>query len=192
LDNEIIEELDDIFKIHEIKKNKKLLKYLSNLYCKTKEKFIFVIDEWYYIFNEDDIFTAEDRKIYLSYLNVLLKDKPYMTGILTPAKGTIQAILNFFAEYSMLKDDQYYEYFGLTKKEVRKLCLENNKLNYRDLEKWYKVYLSNTGEKIFNPLSITSALWNNKICNYWTETGKFNEVKDHIKYKFINIVKKMI
>jgi len=115
-----------------------------------------------------------------------------MTGILTPAKGTIQAILNFFAEYSMLKDDQYYEYFGLTKKEVRKLCLENNKLNYRDLEKWYKVYLSNTGEKIFNPLSITSALWNNKICNYWTETGKFNEVKDHIKYKFINIVKKMI
>ncbi|KAG4086204.1 hypothetical protein H8356DRAFT_1373450 [Neocallimastix lanati (nom. inval.)] len=193
LDNEIMNELDDIFKIHEIKENIILSKYLSNLYCKTKEKFIFVIDEWDYIFEEDILFTANDRNIYVSYLNDLLKDKPYvafayMTGILTPAKGTTQSKLNFFTEYSMLEDNQYYEYFRFTEKEVHKLCLENKKLNYGDLEKRYNGYLSNTGEKIFNPLSITSALMNNEIRNYWTKTGNFYEVKNHINFN-INGVK---
>lgn len=63
----------------------------------TGQKFIFVFDEWDYIFHRD--YAAEkDKKSYLSFLSMLLKDQPYvelayMTGILPIANHTTYGTL---------------------------------------------------------------------------------------------------
>jgi len=50
--------------------------YLDYLYMKTGERFIFVIDEWDYLFNPN-LFIVSERNDYLSYLKDLLKNKSY-------------------------------------------------------------------------------------------------------------------
>ncbi|ORX64713.1 hypothetical protein BCR32DRAFT_297968 [Anaeromyces robustus] len=194
IEKKIINELKSIstdFKniIDEYSKNGSyfLNEYIKYLYIKTGEKFIFVIDEWDYMFNHK-LFTVNERNYYLTYLKDLLKNKPYvafayMTGILPTAKGNSKSDLNFFNEFSMLEDDKYYKYFGFTEKEVKDLCKKKiNSLKYKDIEEWYDGYISNNGEKIFNSWSIISAFENNKIRNYWKETGPIREVKKYINF----------
>jgi len=98
-----------------------------------------------------------------------------MTGILPIAKQLSQSTLNCFNEYSMLNDELYYQYFGFTEQEVRDLCENNKNITYERLEDWYNGYKGPNGEKIFNTWSICQALSYNKINNYWTKTGRFNE-----------------
>jgi len=173
-------------------KTRNLKKYLKYLHIKTGEKFVFVIDEWDYMFNHK-LFTVKERNYYLSYLRVLLKNKPYvafayMTGILPTAKGTSESELNFFSEFTMLEDEKYYKYFGFTEEEVNYLYNKNEKiykknaLKYEDLEEWYNGYISNNGEKIFNSWSIISAFENNNVRNYWKETGSTNEIKNYLNF----------
>ena len=55
-----------------------------------QEQFVFVFDEWDYIFHKDFI-TEKNKKQYIQFLSNLLKDRPYvqmtyMTGILPIAK----------------------------------------------------------------------------------------------------------
>jgi len=45
-----------------------------------------------------------------------------MTGIVPLAKELSQSTINCIDEYSMLNDEKYYQYFGFTEQEVRKLC----------------------------------------------------------------------
>ena len=73
-----------------------------------------------------------------------------MTGILPIAKNSSITALYNFQEYSMIKDHIFYKYFGLTEKEVRKLCKRNGKLKYDDMENYYNGYKSSKGTKIFN------------------------------------------
>lgn len=54
------------------------------------KKYIFVLDEWDYVFHQEFV-TDADKKSYIRFLSNLLKDKPYvslayMTGILPIAK----------------------------------------------------------------------------------------------------------
>ncbi|OUM58348.1 hypothetical protein PIROE2DRAFT_16393 [Piromyces sp. E2] len=163
-----------------------LNKYLKYLHIKTGEKFIFIIDEWDYMFNHN-LFTVGERNDYLSYLKDLLKSKPYvafayMTGILPIGKGIPGTDLNFFSEFTMVKDKKYYRYFGFTEKEVKNLCKKNKVLKYKELEEWYDGYISNTGKKIFNSWSVISAFENNDIDNYWKETGSMNEIKNYLNF----------
>lgn len=70
------------------------------------EKFVFILDEWDFIFHRDFI-TQEDKRDYISFLSNLLKDKPYvslayMTGILPIAKYSSGSELNMFIEFSMV------------------------------------------------------------------------------------------
>jgi hypothetical protein len=96
----------------------------------------------------------------------------------------------------MLNDKDYYQYFGFTEQEVKELCRINNakynknknkSLEYKDIEDWYNGYKSYNGKKIFNSWSVYHALQNNRIENYWTETGRFNEVVDSIDFKIHGI-----
>ncbi|ORX44295.1 hypothetical protein BCR32DRAFT_331011 [Anaeromyces robustus] len=100
-----------------------------------------------------------------------------MTGISPIAKEFSQSTLNCFTEYSMLKDKKYYQYFGFTEQEVRDLYLEN----------WYNGYKAYNGEKIFNPWSIYHALVKDRIKNYWTKTGCFDELVNIINFNILGV-----
>ena len=85
-------------------------------------RFIFVLDEWDYIFHQDFV-TDQDRKSYLQFLRSLLKDRSYvllayMTGILPIAKYSSGSELNMFLEYTMITEERFSDSFGFTDTEV--------------------------------------------------------------------------
>ena len=87
-----------------------------------QERFVFVLDEWDFIFHKDFV-TEENKKQYVLFLSNLLKDRSYvqltyMTGILPIAKYSSGSELNMFWEYTMASEAKYNEYFGFTDSEV--------------------------------------------------------------------------
>ncbi|KAG4091459.1 hypothetical protein H8356DRAFT_604864 [Neocallimastix lanati (nom. inval.)] len=176
------------------KYSRKIYKNLQEVFVAIKEKFIIIIDEWDYIIS-NNLFTPKEQKKYIAFLKNLIKDQVYvafvyMTGILPIAKQMTQSTINCFNEYSMLNDKDYYQYFGFTEQEVIKLCEinktkynENETLEYENIENWYNGYKGYNGKKIFNSWSVYHALQNNRIENYWIQTGRFNEVVDSIDFK---------
>jgi len=172
--------------------NDRIYKNLQNLYNEREEKFILIIDEWDHIISSKK-FTYKDRNRYISFLQYLIKDRPYiaftyMTGILPIAKQLSQSTLNCFNEYFIIKDKEYYKYFGFTSKEVRSLCENNKVITYKKLKNWYNGYKGPKGKKIFNTWSVCQALQKNTICNYWTNVGRFDELIKIINFN-INGVK---
>ncbi|MCD8222064.1 MAG: ATP-binding protein [Clostridiales bacterium] len=163
---------------------------LDRIFNHTKEKFIFVLDEWDSVFHKDFI-TEEDRKSYIGFLANLLKDQAYvslayMTGILPIAKYSDSSTLNNFDEYTMATDDVYSEYFGFTDCEVddlyqRYLAREPKpNVSREDLEYWYDGYHTPKNKKMYNPRSVVYALRRNMVRNYWTATGSYAAVSDYI------------
>lgn len=79
-------------------------------YC-DGEKFIFVLDEWDYIYHQN-FATDQDKASFTIFLSNLLKDKAYvemayMTGILPIATYSTRSELNMFFEYSMATLDLF-------------------------------------------------------------------------------------
>lgn len=90
-----------------------------------QQRFVFVLDEWDFIFHKDFV-TEENKKQYVLFLSNLLKDRSYvqltyMTGILPIAKYSSGSELNMFWEYTMASEAKYNEYFGFTDSEVDQL-----------------------------------------------------------------------
>ena len=157
---------------------------------KTNEKFIFIIDEWDYIFSHD--LFKENQKDFLEFLRNLLKDKPYvalcyMTGVLPIKKYSEGSALNMFDEFTMLSDGIYDNYFGFTEDEVKYLCNKQNTISFEEISEWYNGYLSEDGEKIYNPRSVVKALQNGKCKSYWTNTGRMDEVLFYLKYNIAEV-----
>ena len=157
---------------------------------KTHEKFIFIIDEWDYIFSHD--LFKENQQDFLEFLRNLLKDKPYvalcyMTGVLPIKKYSEGSALNMFDEFTMLNDDIYDEYFGFTEDEVKYLCSKQNTISFNEISEWYNGYLTEEGEKIYNPRSVVKALLNGKCRSYWTNTGRMDEVLFYLKYNIAEV-----
>ena len=85
-------------------------------------QFVFVLDEWDFIFHQSFI-TENDKREYLMFLRNLLKDRPYvllayMTGILPIAKYSSGSELNMFSEFTLATEERFSEYFGFTEEEV--------------------------------------------------------------------------
>lgn len=163
---------------------------ISDMLFATQEKFIFILDEWDYIFS-NNLF-EENQNDYLEFLRNLLKDQPYvalcyMTGVLPIKKYSSGSALNMFDEYTFLKDRIFGEYFGFTEEEVIELCNKNGKMNFKELESWYNGYFTATEIKIYNPRSVVKALQNNYCDSYWTNTGEMNEVAEYLKYNILDI-----
>ncbi|MGL6106538.1 AAA family ATPase [Romboutsia sp.] len=163
---------------------------LSDKIYETKEKFIFIFDEWDFIFNRG--LFEENHNDFLEFLRLLLKDKSYvalayMTGILPIKKHSSGSALNMFEEFTFLKDRKFEEYFGFTEEEVKKLCSKNKEMNYEELERWYNGYMTATGIKIYNPRSVVLALSNNHCQSYWTNTGAMDEVLQYLKYNTLEV-----
>ena len=153
----------------------------------TGEKFIFILDEWDFIFHRDFIM-EHDKMAYLDFLSSLLKDQPYvelayLTGILPIAKYSSGSELNMFCEYTMVSEQKYATRFGFTSAETDKLYqkyLEQTNghaaVTRDGLRAWYDGYDTRLGERIYNPRSVVLAFINNNLGNYWTSSGPYDEI----------------
>lgn len=126
LQSEIIDELRECFPDSVCEGNKNLSVTLDKLYSKTKEGFIFIIDEWDCILR-DKRYSDEDQRRYFDFIRNHLKDKAYvslayMTGILPIKKYGTHSALNMFTEFSMTSPRMFAEYIGFTENEVKSLC----------------------------------------------------------------------
>ena len=166
----------------------------DEVYTKLDTKFIFIIDEWDYIFN-NDMYTKSDRKNFLEFLEGLLKDKAYvqltyMTGILPIAKYSSGSSLNMFYEYDAISDTIYGDYFGFLEEEVQQLCERQKEIKKlsdeqkeslaKELQDWYNGYKTCEGKDVYNSRSVVRALRDGVCQSYWTNTGKKKEVAAYI------------
>ena len=155
-------------------------------------RFIFVLDEWDFIFHRDFV-REKEKKDYIDFLSNLLKDQPYvdlayMTGILPIAKYSSGSELNMFLEYTMASEEMFSDVFGFTEAEVDLLFgrfltnQENPKITREDLKIWYDGYSSKAGNRIYNPRSVVAALTNNNLGNYWISSGPYDEIFYYIRH----------
>lgn len=155
-------------------------------------KFIFILDEWDYIFHQNFV-TEKDKEAYLTFLQNLLKDMPYvlftyMTGILPIAKYSSGSELNMFLEYTMVTEEKFSQYFGFTEDEVDILFdkylgyTANPYMTREGLQNWYDGYYSKSGNRLYNPRSVVTSLKNNNFGNYWTSSGPYDEIYYYIEH----------
>ena len=116
---------------------------IADMLTVTHEQFIFIIDEWDYIFSHE--LYPEHQGDFLEFLRNLLKDQPYvslayMTGVLPIKKYSTGSALNMFKEYTMLKDSFFGEFFGFTESEVESLCERQSALIMDEISDWYNGY----------------------------------------------------
>lgn len=164
---------------------------LSDIYAENVEQFVFVLDEWDFIFHRDFV-TENGKKDFINFLSNLLKDKPYvslayMTGILPIAKYSSGSELNMFTEFTMAKSPAFGDYFGFTEKEVDDLYDRYKRncpapsVSREGLKNWYDGYQTAAGEQVYNPRSVVQALSFNNLANYWTSSGPYDEIFYYIR-----------
>lgn len=193
INNKLVRDLKKEYPFVEISHDESVIDVLIDIYAEEDTaKFIFVFDEWDYIFHHDFV-TEEDKKAYLLFLRSLLKDRPYvllayMTGILPIAKYSSGSELNMFAEYTMATEERFSEYFGFTEKEVDALFrryqtvqAEPRHITRDGLKSWYDGYHTRSGERLYNPRSVVLSLTNNNFGNYWTSSGPYDEIYYYIE-----------
>ena len=151
------------------------------------DKFIFVLDEWDYIYHQSFV-TEEDKNAFTKFLSNLLKDKAYvemayMTGILPISKYSSGSEINMFCEYTMAAEEKFGEYFGFTDEEVDELYaryqaqgIERQHVTREGLRMWYDGYHTKSGSRVYNPRSVVLALTNNNLGSYWTGSGPYDEL----------------
>lgn len=160
-------------------------------------RFIFVFDEWDFIFHQEFV-TEQDKKEYLLFLRNLLKDRPYVllayiTGILPIAKYSSGSELNMFMEYTMISEEKFSDSFGFTDSEVDQLYeqyrnnTENAKVSREGLRVWYNGYHTFSGESVYNPHSVVFALTNNNLASYWTSSGPYDEIYYYIERNIADV-----
>ena len=174
-----------------ISNRKSVWDIMTDIFQKTKQKFVFVMDEWDAIFHMPFI-SDKDKQEFLRFLKALLKDKAYveiayMTGVLPIAKYSSGSETNMFKEYDMATSEVYSEYFGFCGSEVDVLfeiylrTTQRPKITRNDLQDWYDGYRTAGGERLYNPRSIVSALTDNQLKSYWTGSGPYDECFYYIK-----------
>lgn len=178
--NDLVKDLREVFSDIEIEDVRPLSKIFTQVYNQTGKGFVFILDEWDYIFN-NSLFSENDRKSFLKFLEDLLKDKSYvdlayMTGILPIAKYSTSSTINMFKEYNILTDKKYYKYFGFNIEETKALCDKQDEVTFDELKTWYDGYKTFKGEDIFNPRSVAYALSDGVCQSYWTNTGPMDEI----------------
>ena len=181
----LINDLKSVYENLEIDPLWSLSDLFTQVYSETREGFIFILDEWDYIFN-NKLFSEAERESFLQFLKDLLKDKPYvelayMTGVLPIAKYSSGSALNMFREYNMMNDKKFDSFFGFTESEVERLCSKQEVITMNELKEWYDGYKSYSGLEIYNPRSVYYALDEGDCQSYWTNTGPMDEILYYLK-----------
>ena len=183
LQTELMEELQELYAGQLSQQEKNLCVALDKLYSKTKEGFVFIIDEWDCILR-DRSYHADDQKKYLDFIRNLLKDKTYvalayMTGILPIKKYGTHSALNMFDEYSMTDAGDFQEFVGFTEGEVRALC-EQYQVDFDTMQSWYDGYTFPSVPHVYNPKSVVDSIRRKRFGSYWTQTETYEALKVYI------------
>ena len=176
----------------EINRDKAVWDIFLQIFLETKDKFIFVMDEWDTVFHLPFIL-GDNQKEYLLFLKNLLKDQvyvefAYMTGVLPITKYSSGSELNMFLEYDMATKKKFSQYFGFLDWEVDELFKryqskkENPGITREALRSWYDGYCTAKGDKIYNPRSVVCALSDDELANYWTSSGPYDEIFYYIRH----------
>lgn len=165
---------------------------MEQIYAKTKQQFIVLIDEWDCIFREFKQ-EIESQKRYLDFLRNWLKDKryisfAYMTGILPVKKYGTHSALNMFTEYSIIEPGKLAPYFGFTEEEVERLC-ERFHMNFDETKAWYDGYRLRISSRmpellIYNPKSVVEAMKREDFGTYWNQTETYEALKIYMEMNF--------
>ena len=159
----------------------------EDIFAKTGEQFVFIIDEWDCIFREykED---KEAQEKYLDYLRLLFKEQPYvelvyMTGILPIKKYGTHSALNMFDEISMVDPGLLPEFMGFTEKEVENLCIKYD-VSFEMMKQWYDGYQLTKEISVFSPRSVVASIIRKKFDNYWTSTETYEALQVYIDMNY--------
>jgi len=167
-----------------------LMDTLFEIADQTKERFMFIIDEWDAICREyENVPEAMDD--FVNWLRRMFKTDEtthvfvgvYMTGILPIKKYKTESALNNFREYSMVQPGALVKSFGFTSEEVKALCARHG-MDYTEMARWYDGYQIGDESEIFNPYSVMEAISNGECANYFKNTGAFTGVSTYIQMNF--------
>lgn len=192
IENGLVHDLQVAYPACNIKLDDAVWDAFMKISSATGDKFVFVLDEWDFIFHRNFV-TERDKEDYLSFLSNLLKDKAYvslayMTGILPLVKYSSGSELNMFLEYNMATKIRYSFYYGFLSTEVDELYqryLNNTKnvnVTREGLRNWYDGYQTASGERMYNPRSVVAALRDNQFANYWTSARPYDEIFYYIRH----------
>ena len=193
IEDRLLEDLKTAYPKADIRPDDAVWDALSSIYnVYDSKRFIFILDEWDFIFHRDFI-KEQDKKAYIDFLSNLLKGKAYvslayMTGILPIAKYSSGSELNMFLEYTMAAEELFGNYFGFTETEVDMLFKKyldmtpDPMVSREGLKEWYDGYSTKYGERVYNPRSVVAALTNNNLGNYWTSSGPYDEIFYYIEH----------
>jgi len=155
---------------------------LNASYRITGRKFVFIIDEWDYLFRAyaDQ---KEGHREFQRWLSGFLKGKgyvalAYMTGILPVKTYGSDSILNMFDEISIVNAGDFASYTGFSEETVKELCQQYD-MDLNEIREWYDGYQVE-GQSIYNPNSIIQAISKRKIDDYWAQSSTFEDVKRYI------------
>ena len=157
------------------------------IFC-LKKRFIFIIDEWDFVFREYPN-NSNLHEHFIDLLRALFKgvgenfvELVYMTGILPIARYNTQSALNNFIEYTILSSGDFSQYYGFEENEVKILCKKYH-LDFENTKFWYDGYKVGAYE-LYNPCSIKKLIKLKKFSNYWTESSAYDLVKEAINLNF--------
>ena len=185
LNTDVVSELKETYKDNFDKDNRYSLP--EAIRC-LKRRFIFIIDEWDFVFRQYPKNTKLQED-FIDLLRALFKgagerfvELVYMTGILPIARYNTQSALNNFSEYTILNPGKFAKYYGFTEDEVKTLC-ERYKLDFETAKFWYDGY--KVGEyELYNPNSIIELINHGTYKSYWSATAAYDIVKEAINLNF--------
>ena len=187
LQRAVVKELIKEFpKCTDLKPDMRLQWALNEVFSQTKERFIFILDEWDCVFRAGKK-SPQTQKRYLDFLRGLFKgtvyvELVYMTGILPIKKYGEHSAVNMFEEYSVIDPDELSTYYGFTEEEVQKKCREYQ-VDFDEMRRWYDGYLLD-GIHIYNPKAVTNVLRKKEFRSFWTGTETYEALKVYIEQNF--------
>lgn len=181
---EILSEYPDVG----IARSHSLGEAILQVYSKTGETFIIIIDEYDVMVREKVPQELFDE--FLSMLNGLFKSSTlrpaislaYLTGILPIVRDKIQSKLNNFDEYTILNAGKFAEYVGFTTDEVKDLCSRYS-VDFEECRNWYDGYYQN-GYEIYNPESVVKSITTGYFDSYWGKTSTYKVISERLKSNF--------
>lgn len=163
-----------------------LMDVLTNIVAYTKEKFIFIIDEWDAICREFDSASGV-MDDYVNLLRRLFKGGSssdvfagaYMTGILPIKRYNTQSALNNFREYSVVMPGKMDRFFGFVPSEVERLT-EKGDVSVDELRDWYDGYHIGKEPSVYNPYSVIEAISRGFCESFWSSTSAYDSISTYV------------
>lgn len=163
-----------------------LMDVLTNIVASTKEKFIFIIDEWDAICREFDSASGV-MDDYVNLLRRLFKGGSssdvfagaYMTGILPIKRYNTQSALNNFREYSVVMPGKMDRFFGFVPSEVERLA-EKGDVSVDELRDWYDGYHIGKEPSVYNPYSVIEAISRGFCESFWSSTSAYDSISTYV------------